>query len=171
MTDAIDINIPIHGEMLHWGRRPTFEMVEQIADGYASDVSRWLIGAHTGTHVDAPSHFVPGGTTVDQIALDNVVGPVRVLDLRHVVEEITASRPRRGRRRGRRARAVPHPQLDRCADPAERSETWVGLGAGWRAVARRAGRALRRHRLHDDGGAREHQRRGRPTWPCAARAS
>ena len=89
MTDAIDINIPISPEMLHWGRRPTFEMVERIADGYASDVSRWLIGAHTGTHVDAPSHFVPGAATVYQIALESVVGPARVLDLRHVDEEIT----------------------------------------------------------------------------------
>ena len=81
MTGAIPINIPITTEMLHWGRRPTYEMVEQIVDGYPSDVSRWLIGAHTGTHVDAPSHFVPGGATVDEIALESVVGPVRVLEV------------------------------------------------------------------------------------------
>ncbi len=92
MTDAIDINIPIHTEMLHWGRRPTFEMVEEIADGYPSDVSRWLIGAHTGTHVDAPSHFVPGATTVDEIALGSVVG-------RRSASSICATSPRRSRPR------------------------------------------------------------------------
>ena len=38
MSGAIPINIPITTEMLHWGRRPTYEMVEQIVDGYPSDV-------------------------------------------------------------------------------------------------------------------------------------
>ncbi|MFT4215045.1 MAG: cyclase family protein [Microbacterium sp.] len=90
MKDPIDLRIPVHPEMLHWGRRPTYEMVEQIDDGLPSDVSRWLIGAHTGTHIDAPSHFVKGGTSVDKIPLSYTVGPARVLDLRHVDEEITA---------------------------------------------------------------------------------
>lgn len=86
----INLSIPIHGEMLHWGRRPTYEMVETRAEGLASDVSRWLIGAHTGTHVDAPSHFVDGGASVDQLSLESTVGLTRVLDLTSVEEEVTA---------------------------------------------------------------------------------
>ncbi|MFJ3385374.1 MULTISPECIES: cyclase family protein [unclassified Curtobacterium] len=134
MTDAIDINIPIHTEMLHWGRRPTFEMVEEIADGYPSDVSRWLIGAHTGTHVDAPSHFVPGAATVDEIALDSVVGPVRVLDLRHVAEEITAEDLADAGAAGAERVLFRTRNSTDALTRNVRSDTWVGLGpsgAAW----------------------------------------
>ena len=128
MTGAIDINIPIHGDMLHWGRRPTYEMVEQIVDGYPSDVSRWLIGAHTGTHVDAPSHFVRGAASVDQIALESVVGPVRVLDLRDVVEEITAEDLEAAGGAGAERVLFRTRNSTDALTRAEKSETWVGLG-------------------------------------------
>ncbi|KDQ28411.1 hypothetical protein PLEOSDRAFT_1041851 [Pleurotus ostreatus PC15] len=39
-------------------------------DGYA--VSRFSIGSHTGTHVDAPSHFIDNGRTIDQIPLGKI---------------------------------------------------------------------------------------------------
>ncbi|MBI4527168.1 MAG: cyclase family protein [Deltaproteobacteria bacterium] len=45
---------------------------------------------HTGTHVDAPYHFVPGGKTVDQIALERLMGPAVKVDLR---VKIRAGRP------------------------------------------------------------------------------
>lgn len=125
---AIDINIKIHPEMLHWGRRPTYEMVEQIKDGFPSDVSRWLIGAHTGTHVDAPSHFVPGATTVDQIALENVVGPVRVLDLRGVEEEITREDLIAAGAEGAIRVLFKTRNSTDALTRNVKSETWVGLG-------------------------------------------
>lgn len=131
---VIDLSIPIHPEMLHWGRRPTYEMVEEIADGFPSDVSRWLIGAHTGTHVDAPSHFVPGATTVDEIALDSVVGPVRVLDLRHVDEEITADDLERAGADGAVRVLFRTRNSTDALTRTEKSATWVGLGpsgAAW----------------------------------------
>jgi len=128
VTDPIAISIPIHPEMLHWGRRPTFEMVEAIADGFPSDVSRWLIGAHTGTHVDAPSHFVPGSTTVDEIALDSVVGPVRVLDLGHVVEEISADDLDAAGAAGAERLLFRTRNSTDALTRSVRSETWVGLG-------------------------------------------
>ena len=46
-------------------------------------VSRLDLGAHTGTHVDAPAHFVPGGAGVDRLDLDLLVGPAWVV---HVPE-------------------------------------------------------------------------------------
>lgn len=134
MTDAIDLTIPIHTEMLHWGRRPTFEMVEEIADGFPSDVSRWLIGAHTGTHVDAPAHFVPGGATVDEIPLASVVGRVRVLDLRHVVEEITADDLVAAGADGAERVLFRTRNSTDALTRNVRSDTWVGLGpsgAAW----------------------------------------
>lgn len=125
---VLDINIKVTPDMLHWGQRPSFQMVEEMKDGFPSDVSRWLIGAHTGTHVDAPSHFVPGGTTVDRIPLDNVVGPARVLDLRHVEEEITPQDlEHAGLGTATRVLFKTRNSTD-ALTRTEKSPTWVGLG-------------------------------------------
>jgi len=37
--------------------------------------------SHTGTHLDAPAHFIPGGETVDRVPLEILCGPARVIDL------------------------------------------------------------------------------------------
>ncbi|MFB0836316.1 cyclase family protein [Arthrobacter halodurans] len=42
-------------------------------------VSHLALGSHTGTHVDAPAHTVPGGRTMDRVGLDELVGPALVL--------------------------------------------------------------------------------------------
>jgi arylformamidase len=76
-----DISVTNHPGMLHYGRRPEKTMVESIAGGDPGNVSRWLIGSHTGTHVDAPAHFVEGATTIESVPLDVLVGPAVVLDL------------------------------------------------------------------------------------------
>ncbi|MGC0368477.1 cyclase family protein [Microbacterium sp. SLBN-111] len=124
----IDLSIPVHPEMLHWGRRPTYEMVEEISDTSPSEVSRWLIGAHTGTHVDAPSHFVPGGTTVDSLPLSHTVGLARVLDLRHVEKEITdADLIAAGAEGATRVLFKTRNSID-ALTRNEKSATWVGLG-------------------------------------------
>ena len=79
-----DISVPNHPGMLHYGRKPEKTMVESIADGDPGNVSRWLIGSHTGTHVDAPAHFVEGATTIEDVPLETLVGPAVVLDLTSV---------------------------------------------------------------------------------------
>lgn len=40
-----------------------------------------VLGTHTGTHIDAPRHFIPGGETVETIALERLNGPATVVDL------------------------------------------------------------------------------------------
>lgn len=47
------------------------------------------LSTHSGTHVDAPSHFLRDGKTIDQITLDRLVGTCMVLDMREVQEKIT----------------------------------------------------------------------------------
>ena len=42
---------------------------------------RLVLGTHTGTHVDAPLHFLPDGGSVDQLSLESLVGPAHVVDL------------------------------------------------------------------------------------------
>jgi arylformamidase len=88
----IDVSVPVHGQMLHWGKRPVVEVVESFDNGNACNVSRWLIGSHTGLHVDAQLHFVDGGWPIDELDLDVLIGPARVLDLTAVDgEDITAA--------------------------------------------------------------------------------
>jgi arylformamidase len=52
-----------------------------IGRGDAANVSALALGSHSGTHVDAPSHFIPGGHPVDRIPLERLIGPAAVLDL------------------------------------------------------------------------------------------
>jgi len=47
------------------------------------------LSAHTGTHIDAPSHFLRDGKTIDQIELSRFIGKCKVLDLTDVSEQIT----------------------------------------------------------------------------------
>lgn len=79
-----DISLPVGPGMLHYGRQPERMMVESMDNGDPGDVSRWLIGSHTGTHLDAPAHFHRGGDTIDQLPIEVFVGPARVLDLTSV---------------------------------------------------------------------------------------
>lgn len=46
------------------------------------ETRKLVIGTHTGTHIDAPRHFIDGGETIDNITLDPMVGPASVLDMR-----------------------------------------------------------------------------------------
>ncbi|MDP9792209.1 arylformamidase [Catenuloplanes nepalensis] len=87
--EIFDITLPIHPEMLHWGRKPEVEIVESLANGDASNVTRWRLGAHTGTHVDAPAHFVDGATPVDKLDLHALVGPALVVDATGVTGDIS----------------------------------------------------------------------------------
>jgi acyl-coenzyme A synthetase/AMP-(fatty) acid ligase/kynurenine formamidase len=47
---------------------------------------RLVLGTHTGTHADAPLHFVPAGGTIDAVTLDTLVGPATLADLSDVGE-------------------------------------------------------------------------------------
>jgi len=90
-VEIFDITLPIHPQMLHWGRRPEVEIVESLANGDASNVTRWRLGAHTGTHVDAPAHFVDGATPIDKVDLHSLVGPAVVVDLTAVDGDVTVA--------------------------------------------------------------------------------
>jgi len=53
-------------------------------------LSRLVFGSHSGTHVDAPLHFIGEGGSIDQLSLDALIGPALVVDARGVAEEIGA---------------------------------------------------------------------------------
>jgi arylformamidase len=79
----IDISRPIGPDTPVWPGDPpvVVERVARVEAGDPAEVSRLQLGTHTGTHVDPPAHFLPGGVTVDQLPLDVLVGPAVVADL------------------------------------------------------------------------------------------
>ncbi len=79
-----DVSVPNRPDMHFYPGDPTMEQtrVRAIARGDAANLTHLSLGAHTGTHVDAPAHFIDGAATLDQVPLDRMVGPARVLDLR-----------------------------------------------------------------------------------------
>jgi kynurenine formamidase len=89
--ELTDVSVPVHGGMLHWGKRPVREEVEQMSAGDNCNVTRWDIGSHTGLHVDAGLHFDDSGAPIDEMELDILLGPARVLDLTAVETEVTAA--------------------------------------------------------------------------------
>lgn len=77
-----DITLPIHNNMMVW-RGDSKVTISQSATIEEDEValSHFSFGSHTGTHVDAPSHFVKDGSNIDSIDLQKLIGPCRVLDV------------------------------------------------------------------------------------------
>jgi arylformamidase len=61
----------------------TLERVKKIADGANANVSHLACGVHTGTHVDAPLHFIDGAPGIDSLSLKVLTGRAYVIDLRN----------------------------------------------------------------------------------------
>src|SRR6185369_5665044 len=66
------------------------------------NVTKLALCAHTGTHMDAPRHFIAHGKTMESLRLDAVMGPCRVIELKHktviTVEELKPWALRQGER-------------------------------------------------------------------------
>ena len=78
-----DITVGVSPDMPVWPNNPAVELerVNKIEDGANSNVSRLALGVHTGTHVDAPVHFVPGGASVETLPLSLLIGRALVIHL------------------------------------------------------------------------------------------
>src|SRR5215216_7186472 len=77
VTVPVSENIPIYA-----GDPPVrIEGLRSIADGSAANVSGLCFGAHTGTHVDAPAHFIEGAPKVETLPLDALIGEAEVIEV------------------------------------------------------------------------------------------
>ncbi|RKH68537.1 cyclase family protein [Corallococcus llansteffanensis] len=79
----VDVTVPVRDGMVHWPDNPPIQVRHHLSllKGDAANVSHLSLGVHSGTHVDAPVHFLPGGVGVDALPLDRLMGDVRVLSL------------------------------------------------------------------------------------------
>lgn len=89
-SKIIDISLGIHPKMLTWPSDPgvSIDPASRISAGKAANVSELHCGTHTGTHIDPPLHFLDGGTPIDRIPLDALMGPAVVADLTSVKSDI-----------------------------------------------------------------------------------
>ena len=87
----IDVSMPIKLGMLRWPGDPAYqrELVRDLSRGDTANVSKLEMGAHTGTHIDAPFHFLEEGETVDKLSLDKVIGPAKVITIGNKIKITT----------------------------------------------------------------------------------
>ncbi len=88
--NIIDISWPISSAMTEYKNRKTVNITPVPSErDYYMQETLLSLNVHTGTHVDAPAHFVQGGATLDQFALQAMIGDCIVLDLSFVEDCIT----------------------------------------------------------------------------------
>src|SRR5215469_7594043 len=83
-TEWIDVSVPIYSGMVHWPDNPAIvlETITHVERGDLCTLSKLTMGAHTGTHIDGPIHFLPGALGTDAVPLQNLIGPSRVIEIR-----------------------------------------------------------------------------------------
>ncbi len=87
-----DISLPLDSDLPLWPGSPGIRSTQlmSIGRGDAANVTQLSLDVHSGTHVDAPRHFIDTGSSVDELGLDPFVGPAVVVDTGSA-REITAS--------------------------------------------------------------------------------
>lgn len=86
----LDVSQPIHTGMPKAAPLADVrvEPVLRISDGAALDTSELSIPSHAATHIDAPSHAIAGGATIDHIPTDQFLGPAVVSAVRREPGEL-----------------------------------------------------------------------------------
>lgn len=76
-----DISLPVSESLVVWPGDPPIHLSQpsHLERGDRCTVSRLDLGVHSGTHVDAPVHFISGAPGIDALGLDILVGPAVVV--------------------------------------------------------------------------------------------
>jgi arylformamidase len=78
-----DVSVVLRPDMPVWPGEPGFEIerIHSIREGAGANVSVIRAGCHTGTHIDAPLHFIDGGKSIEQLSLDLFIGRARIFSM------------------------------------------------------------------------------------------
>lgn len=80
-----DITVPLRQDMITMPIDPVKPKIYRYSDanlGSIVTMTMLEIMSHTGTHLDSPLHFVPGGSTISDVPLDATIGPARVIEIK-----------------------------------------------------------------------------------------
>lgn len=78
-----DVTVPIKNEMPVWPGDPAVQnhLISAIQNGDEANVTCIRMSAHTGTHIDAPRHFIESGETIDNLDLNILMGEMEIIDI------------------------------------------------------------------------------------------
>ena len=85
-----DVTVPLRNDLPTWPDDPgiRIETARSLAKGDDANVSMLNLGAHTGTHVDAPAHFIEGAAKVESLPLEVLIGEAEVIEVPEHVHAI-----------------------------------------------------------------------------------
>lgn len=85
-NEWIDISVPLTSGMAHWpgDPEPSFQRISDIDQGADANVTLCRMTAHSGTHMDAPCHFLAGREGIEAFPLSVGIGRARVISLPNV---------------------------------------------------------------------------------------
>lgn len=79
----IDVSAAIHADMVRWPGDPQVQVTQlsSIAAGQSYNLSWISMGAHSGTHIDAPLHLLAGAPSMDEVPFGALIGPAQVIEV------------------------------------------------------------------------------------------
>lgn len=84
-TKVIDLTHPLHDEMPFWPGGVPFKKIRLVDYNQGYQLHKFETGENTGTHVDAPSHFIKGNKPIDQLSLSELIVQAMVIDIQKKV--------------------------------------------------------------------------------------
>ncbi|MEJ7828147.1 MAG: cyclase family protein [Segetibacter sp.] len=84
MNEWIDITATIHPQMMTWPGQPAVQLskILSMANGDVCNLTQMSLSVHTGTHVDAPLHFLADGKDITTFPFDKLVGAARIIEIK-----------------------------------------------------------------------------------------
>ncbi len=78
-----DISVQLGTESIDYPDDPPYhrELISTFQENGVFDLSKLVMSAHSGTHIDTPAHFIPDGKHLDHFTAQNFILPARVLDI------------------------------------------------------------------------------------------
>lgn len=84
-TRVVDLTHPLYDAMPFWPGGVPFKKTQLVGYDQGYLLNKFEMGENTGTHVDAPAHFVEGNIPIDKLALKDIVVPAVVIDVKDKV--------------------------------------------------------------------------------------
>lgn len=89
MNEIVDLTHMINDKMItyptSWHSKVSTERLGKIEE-VGRNTQKIILGSHTGTHIDAPLHFIKDGDSIEKIPLHKIVGDVTIIDFSMIGE-------------------------------------------------------------------------------------
>jgi arylformamidase len=82
-TGWYDVSVPVRTGMVHYPGNPPVQLtfIHDLERGDPETLTHLSLSAHTGTHLDAPLHFLPNTPGIDRIPIETLIGAALLIDV------------------------------------------------------------------------------------------